>query len=161
MICEECGGPWWRQSQLMDSLGLLFEKPVAFIRKDPCLTSTLNRFFYGKLFFVHLPQKASVLCVLRAFPPWLSLSLILAFMISRTFSWIGQVPLVSGQKEELEINSYLIITTCCFFFLWLKQSTSKVQRRHLSVISGSDCISVLLCSDEKKSRWYLWKSLWL
>lgn len=126
----ERNASWWTL------WGHFMKSPVAFVWEGPLLnfTFTQNRFYLWKMVFIQLPRGLPFsLCVLYVSPPWLPLSPILAFMISRTFSWIVQVLLISRQKDEPEISFYLI-TTKCFFSLQPEQPGSKLQRRHLSII---------------------------
>lgn len=174
MICEECVCcPRWNRPQLMDSLGLLYEKPSGFCVEglSLALTFTLNCLFLWKITFsTFAPESFRSVCVCcgalamaaslshlcvhdlkDVFVYWLGLACFQVRFLLRTFLW--------RENEEPEIYFHLITTK--YFFSRPKQPTSKLQKRHLSVIWGSGCTAVLPWSEDKKTRWYLWKTLWL
>ena len=140
--------------------------PEAFVRKEPCLTFTLNKFFLWKMNFrMPAPEGFSSMCVSL---PWLLPSPTFTVMIqghvrvlARFGPFPGKIPAKNPplkRKGETR-NKFLFDNNKVLFSLRLKWPTGKLQRRHLSVIWGSSCTVVFPWSDDK-TRWYLWKTLW-
>lgn len=102
---------------------------MAFIRKEPCLTFTLNRFFQWKIIFHMSAQKILVLCVSTMAA---SLTDLCIYDLKDVFmNWPGSA---CFQAKGGTRNKFLFDSSKLLFFLPLKQPTSKLQRRRLSVV---------------------------
>lgn len=179
MICKECVCCLrWSRPGLTDSLWGYFRKNP-FVRKGPHLTFICTEQILlpidGTLFSESASEFLGSICVfpgcvcVSVSPSSLHLSSTLAFMLCWTLYSSGSAPswvrfllrtLLKREKRGTG-NTFLFHNNRVLFSLTQAKPASKLQRRCLSVIWGSGCAAVFPWSDDKKTGWYLCKTLWL